>query len=168
MWELEKVHQIGELCAAVAVVVSLIFVGYEVRQNSVRQMQATTQTVVSSYSAQLNMISTDPELACFYSKATWDLSDLDGVRGFRFSAWMLATNRIIEDVYFQQLQGSVEPEIWAAIERSLRFIVAPFPGFREWYERFGVTLSDEFRAYMEELFAQTELAERSNSLSSSC
>ena len=35
MWSLDKVHKAGELAAAIAVVISLIFVGLEVRDNTV-------------------------------------------------------------------------------------------------------------------------------------
>ncbi len=53
LWPLTKIHQIGELVAAVAVILSLPFVGFEIQQNSRRQSQATTQTVVSDFSAPL-------------------------------------------------------------------------------------------------------------------
>ena len=168
MWKLKKIHQIGELCAAAAVVISLLFVGFEVRQSGLRQMRATTQTVISMYSTQLNTISADSDLACLYWKAQWNLSDLDGTEGIRFSAWMLATNRILEDIYFQQNQQAIEPEIWSAIERSLRVSVAQFPGFRAWYENFGDSLSEDYLRFIQELFEQTELADRSNAIAASC
>ncbi len=37
MWNLDKIHKVGELIAAAAVVVSLLFVGYEVQQNKVHE-----------------------------------------------------------------------------------------------------------------------------------
>jgi len=76
MWPLSKIHQVGELIAAVAVVISLIFVGYEVRQNNERQIQATTQTMVSDYASGLLAVANDAELACIYVRGTADYLSL--------------------------------------------------------------------------------------------
>ena len=39
---LDMIHKVGELTAAIAVVLSLLFVGYEVQQNSLAQKQSST------------------------------------------------------------------------------------------------------------------------------
>ena len=49
MWSLRNIHQIGELFAAFAVVLSLLFVGYEVRQNNLTQIRNATQEVLRDY-----------------------------------------------------------------------------------------------------------------------
>ena len=63
MWSLSKMHQAGELIAAIAVVISLIFVGLQIKDNTIATEAATYQdTVAYDIEILLNMGST-PEMA---------------------------------------------------------------------------------------------------------
>jgi hypothetical protein len=66
VWTLETAYRVGELAAAAAVVLSLLFVGYEIKQNNRRQVQATTQALVSQYTDKVSLLAQDAELACLY------------------------------------------------------------------------------------------------------
>ena len=50
MWNLHNIHKIGELVAAIAVVISLLFVGFEVQQNNKIQKQIATRSLVRDWS----------------------------------------------------------------------------------------------------------------------
>lgn len=41
MWSLDRTHQVGELVAAIAVVISLVFVGIQIRDNTIASEAAT-------------------------------------------------------------------------------------------------------------------------------
>ena len=49
MWNLDKIHKVGELIAAAAVVLSLLFVGYEIRQNNETQIRLTTRSLARDW-----------------------------------------------------------------------------------------------------------------------
>ena len=63
MKNLDSVHKFGELAAAIAVVLSLLFVGYEVQQNGVAQKQLATRSLVRDWSDAVATLE-DPDLAC--------------------------------------------------------------------------------------------------------
>ncbi len=66
MWSLSKMHQAGELIAAIAVVISLIFVGLQIKDNTIATEAATYKdTVAYDFEILLNLGST-PVLACFF------------------------------------------------------------------------------------------------------
>ena len=89
MWPLSKVHQIGELIAAVAVVISLVFVGYEVQQNSQAQTGIATEAVVRDFVVAIRTLSEDAEMACIYSIGAQDYEPLSGSERLRLSAYLL-------------------------------------------------------------------------------
>jgi hypothetical protein len=64
MWPLSKILQVGELIAAFAVVVSVGFVSFEIRQNSEAQIRSTTQAAVGNYIGSLERFVDNPDLAC--------------------------------------------------------------------------------------------------------
>ena len=148
MWPLSKIHQVGELIAAVAVVISLIFVGYEVHQNNQRQIQATTQTMVSDYASGLLAVANDAELACIYVRGTVDYLSLTGAEQLRLSIWLVAMMRFTEDMYFQMQAGSIDPMIWAGIETTTSQTIRT-PGFQQWFAHRGTWFSEPFRDYVE-------------------
>ena len=49
MWNLDKIHKIGELVAASAVVLSLLFVGFEIQHNNETQKRLTTRSLARDW-----------------------------------------------------------------------------------------------------------------------
>ena len=66
MWNLDSIHKVGELTAAVAVVISLVFVGIQVRQNTEIQKQLATRSLARDWNTPRLLIRTPSWLACSY------------------------------------------------------------------------------------------------------
>ena len=150
MWTLKKAHRIGELSAAIAVVLSLLFLGYELRQNNRRQIQATTQTLVSQYTSMLTLLAENTELTCAFSNGIRDYSGLSGIEALKFSAFMNSQFRFREDLYFQFLDGAVEPEIWNGFDANTREM-ARWPGVQQWFTFRRSWYSERFQSYIDDL-----------------
>lgn len=148
MWTLGKAHQAGELVAAIAVVLSLLFVGYELQQNNRRQVQATTQELVNAYTDIGTLMSQHADLRCAYAKGIRDFSSLSGTEALAFSAYLVSLWRLREDLYFQYLDGSVNPEIWSGFEAATREVMQ-YPGFQQWFEFRRHWFSERFQAYID-------------------
>ena len=77
MWSLDKVHKMGELIAAAAVIISLIFVGREIRDNTVASEAATYQSLASDDVLFLLNVSSSPELSRIYE--VYMFHEVDGL-----------------------------------------------------------------------------------------
>lgn len=76
---LEQMYYIGEFIAAIAVIASLIYVGKQLRQNTI-QMQINAATIFSQWADSVfSRISTDREVAEVWYKGKSDFSSLDEV-----------------------------------------------------------------------------------------
>jgi len=150
MWTLEKAHRIGELSAAIAVVLSLLFLGYELQQNNRRQVQATTQTLVSQYTSMLALVATNTELNCAFSSGIRSFSSLSGIEALKFAAFMNAQFRFREDLYFQYLDGAVESEIWGGFDANTRDM-SSWPGVQQWFAFRRHWYSERFQAYIDDM-----------------
>ena len=150
MWTLSRIHQLGELLAAVAVVLSLLFVGYGIQQNSQAQIQATTQNVISEYNSTIRTISDSSEMACIYARGVQDFLSLAGADQVRFSGFFLQWHRVVEDLFYLEARGAVEPRIWLAIESQQREVVQLL-GFQQWFALRKHWLSPDFKTYISEL-----------------
>lgn len=149
MWSLKKIHRVGELLAAVAVVVSLLIVAYEVQQNSEWQRQGTTQELINAYTGILTLLTQNGDLRCAYIKGISDFDSLNGSEALAVSAYLLALMRHREDLYFQYLNGAVEPSIWAGFDKATREVMQR-SGWQQWFARRRSWFSDEFQAYIDD------------------
>ena len=152
-WSLEWVNQVGELIAAVAVIVSLLLVAYEVQQNSEEQKQAMTQELITSYTEIVTLLTQNRDLRCAYIKGIKDYHSLNGEEALAVGAYLIALMRHREDLYFQYLDGALKPSIWEGFDRATR-IAMQRPGWQQWFEYRRDWFSDDFQAYVDSVMGE--------------
>ena len=154
MLSLKKMHQVGELIAAVAVVISLVFVGYEVQQNSVAQSQSATEAVVRDFVGAIRSLSTDAEMACIYASGVQDFGSLSGSERLRLSAYLLGVYYAIQEMHSLTKRGSIDPSIWRGFDRVSQETMV-LPGVRQWFATRRHWFSEDFQLYVEEKSLQS-------------
>ena len=146
---LEKASQWAEVVGALTVVLGLIFVGLEIRQNTKTQQLTTTQALISDYNQSLMTLS-DPEMSCFSMRAMSDWRTLTPVEKYRFSTIMLSILRSWEQMYYAGLDGSLDPEVFDGLDRSFRELVM-LKGINEYFEDRRAWFGERFQAYIDEI-----------------
>jgi hypothetical protein len=141
---------VGELVAAVAVVLSVIFVGIEIRQNSEAQMRVATQAAVSDYIGSLERITESRDIACLYVRGAQDFGALSGSERLRFSAFYMSFYYQLQQMHRLAEEGSLDPETWAGFEGLLRETTR-YPGVRQWFEVRREWFGPGFQAYIDGL-----------------
>ena len=77
-----------EWLSASAVVLGLVFVGFELRQNTELQRIAATQTLAAEYADALEVMAYEGEAACIYALGINALANLDDAERLRFFVLM--------------------------------------------------------------------------------
>ena len=80
----------------IGVLFGLVFVGYEVRQNTVQLRAESSQSITEGVNALNAGVYSDPELAELLMRGTEDLGALDSVERNRFDAFQFARLNIAE------------------------------------------------------------------------
>lgn len=147
----EKVKDAAELVGIIAIVISLIFVGLEVRQSAAATRGATQQALSDAAREASAALVEDVEKADmtlrFLSATDW--SDFTAAERFRTVILFTSMLRVYESAYYQQIEGNLSPEIWAGWEASLR-AVAPMPGVSLYWKEREQYFDNRFRLYVEE------------------
>ena len=128
MWSLTKTHQIGELVAAVAVVISLIFVGLQIRDNTIASQAATYQEAIAFDFNFLTNIGSNPDTARVFYAFRDDPDALTGDELLQGQALVSAVVRHLENLYLQNQAGMLSDEGWRSREPFIRGFVQT-PGF---------------------------------------
>ena len=146
--KLQKWGPVAEVVSAIAVVLSLIFVGLQVKQNGDAQTQTGTQAVISEYNNGIRSLSLDPELVCIYLRGMQDYSSLSGAEQVRFSTFFLSMFNIQQQIYRLRLIGDIDEDIGSGLDAQLKDIVRR-PGVYQWFESRAHWYGSDFREYVE-------------------
>jgi hypothetical protein len=162
-----KRQEITEFVGVVAVVVGLVFVGLELRQNTTIQRINATQTLAAEYSDALEVMAYEGEAACIYALGINGLENLNEAERLRFFVQMFLIFRSAEQLHYYSLEGMVEPRVWRGFERQLNE-VANLPGVRQWWTMRRSWYSDVFQSYIDETIASGPVVEPQLYLDHAC
>jgi len=127
---------IAEIISAVAVTLSLVFVGLQIRDNTIASQAATYQASVAYDIELLTSISASPETAQIYDSFRRDASDgLDAGESLQALFLFTAVFRHLENIYLQYKLGMLSDESWKTREALLAGLVKS-PG----YEKFAASI----------------------------
>ena len=117
-----------ELVGIFAVVASLVFVGVEVRQNSVATRSATNAAVKDAFS-ELNLaIASSPELARAMVSLAESPDDALPEDQLRVLALWRALFHTWSNVHRQHLNGTVDPALYDAVVQEISALAGEFHG----------------------------------------
>ena len=156
-----------EIVGVVAVLLGLLFVGLELRQNSDLLRITATQTLTAEYGDALEVMAYEGDAACIYALGVNGLDNLNEVQRLRFFVQMFLIFRSAEQLHFYSLEGMVEDRIWRGFERQLKE-VANLPGVQEWWTIRNSWFSDEYQKYINAVIDAGPVVKPQNYLGDSC
>ena len=149
---LEDLGNIGEFVAAVGVIVSLIYLGVQIRQNTRSVRTASYQSWFDSYSNFSNTILANPELDALFHHGATDPDSLTPEERRHFDGISRRAFRLWENLYHHRLQGTIDADLYSTWRETFSR-AAQAPGAKlYWGEEQGV-FSEAFREEAEKLFA---------------
>ena len=119
---------IAEIVSAVAVTLSLIFVGLQIRDNTVATRAATYQDTVAYDIGNLQTFGASPENATVFYTFRDDPNSLEGGEFLQGRTLFTASIRHMENLFLQHEIGMLSDEAWATREPLIRTWVQS-PGF---------------------------------------
>ena len=151
-WSSAKLKAIIEIGGAVAVLIGLIFVGVELRQNTAAVEAATFQSLTDASSNWLMSVASDPELLRAWTIGSSDPDQLDEADSRRYflisrSFWVRMQN-----VFSQWERGTLNDEDWQFYDEVVCGPIGetgPSVGNMATFDQHKNVLSDDFLEYLE-------------------
>ena len=132
---LSDLGNLGEFVGAIAVVVSLLYLATQIRQNS-RIVRSTTHHASISSGNAVNFAFAEAEAARILLKGGLTYGELDLEERFRFGMLMRASLAFFEDAYLQFREGLMDSDVWDSRSRTLSATLSA-AGVREWWTESG-------------------------------
>ncbi len=162
----EQVRLFIEVGGAVAVLLGLIFVGLELRQNTEAAQAATYQSLVDATSNHLLFMASDPEIARIMTTGHADVSALNEAEARRY--FMVNRNFWVrmQNAYSQWQRGTLSDDDWTMYAAGICEVSGrpvEYAGFIQTFDQHVVGMSDAFRAFVEQCWSESGVGASSDS-----
>ena len=132
MTDWTKVSSTAEILSSVAILVTLMFLAFEIQQNSEATQAGTRQAMLESDQQFLEQIVENPDLHLLWYKR--ELSDEEKVR---LSYFLISHFRMRENNWLQYQNGQLDRATWESYSQSILAVLSA-PRTRTWWNNFGV------------------------------
>ena len=148
----EAIGAVGELLGAILVGATLIYLAFQLRQNTRALTSSTFQAVSSSMGSNMEFFAGDPTVSALLLKTQDGLGELTAEERVRVGFVLAMAVRRIETVFVQRSLGFIEARLTEGFERSA---VSGFAtgGAREWWEATKQAFSDDFASWFDQQLA---------------
>jgi hypothetical protein len=159
---LGEMAEVAEVIAAVGVLLSLLYVGHEIKQNTTAVRSTAYQAIHDAEDGFWSDLASDPGAARLWQQGLE--SGLEPLAEGDLERFSVVARRLIylyQNVHYQYRKGVVDEELWDAWLASLDEFLAE-PGFREVLLDVSDHLSDPFNRLVEERLSDVAVVRRSD------
>lgn len=146
----DKLNKWLSLGANIGVLVGIVFLAFEIQQNSEAQIRSTTQVAVGNYIGSLERFVDNADLACLYIKGAQDYRALDGAERLRFSAFYISLYYQLQEMLQLAEEGSIDADTWSGFQGLLNE-TTQYPGVRQWFSDRRHWFSSQFQEHIDGL-----------------
>jgi len=145
---IQEMGALGEMIGGIAVVISLIYVGLQIRQNS-NSVRAASQVALRQLGTEITSQIAAPDMARIYVQGLKDLSPLPAEDRVRFHSLMLSMFGVYEAYYFHGYYGIIPRELQPSHNQALFHLGKP--GVKQWWDGGGRgQFNDKFVKFLEQ------------------
>ena len=148
--KLSDMASIAEVIGAVAIVVSLIYVGVEVNDSTRAVRSATANETTTAMAAWYNNIGSNSEVAELFARGMGDPESFQAGEELQFYYLVHSIMLQLQAAYYLSEEGTLDTELSATLTNVLTGVRAT-PGFREYWGRRQSLFSRSFREYVDDV-----------------
>ena len=144
------VSAVAEILGAVGVVVTLLYLSRQVRENTQSIRRSTTHDALESIADFNQFVASDTELVDLFWRGAGDPDQLSEEEWRRFVSLGSTLIRRFELLYLDHRSGALTDELWhAQAENIRRWMVTP--GAQRWFDELGGHVHPDFLRFVERL-----------------
>ena len=136
------------------IIISLVYVGYEVRQNTqIARLQSHEASITFYQGLCQPLIDEIEDVTRLRQKANLGLESLSGEERARYEALMVGYLNLYEMNYYAYERGLMEDEVWLAWKAATLRDFRKNPGLAEFWGEGRVAYGEGFRSFIDGLLA---------------
>lgn len=155
---LSQLADIGQGLGGIAVVASLVYLAIQIRQNTRTVRGSTLHQNTDLWTAVFLRLA-EPSAARAYVAG---MAANPGIKPLHYTQFFFICRAMFlgyENQYYQMRQGVLDPETYAAYQRSISAQFLAFRGFRAWWQQNRSVFSPSFVEHLDGMIAKTPVAD---------
>ena len=149
----EAIAAIGDIIGAIAVVITLVYLAFQLRQNTRAIRGSTFDSVTQTQQTELRWAS---DISDVWAKAIETPSELDSSEAWKMSEWLVSAMAARQNEYLQFKRQHLDPDEWKASE-SIILVILSLPWARNWWKTLGEKVYHaDFVSFVNELYDRDE------------
>lgn len=150
---IQDLGSISEIVAAIATVITLIYLAIQIRLNTKATMDEATRSLVLANSEAANDLVRDGELADIMQRGFHGHGSLTPTEQMRHNLYLFAYYNQVDYAYERFREGYLDERSWNKIAKEIPLYVGA-PGGKTWWASDKVRFSPEFVAYVENALSE--------------
>jgi hypothetical protein len=146
--DLETLANLGEFVSGVVVVVSLVYLAFQVRQNTTSLRTENYARALERVAAMQSRLSEDASLTPVFERGVLDATVLSPQERIRFSWAFYEMFGAFEFMFHQAREGAMPQEVWDRWAETLAWWIS-LPGVVAWWRSRPTPFSASFSAFVE-------------------
>lgn len=148
---IEALGNIGDLLGGIGVVITLIYLAGQIRQNTRSIRASAFQAAQRDIADKIDSLSNDPELIRIYFDGNHNFESFSKDDRRRYATFMSGWLRRYETLLYQTHLGNIDREQWEGVLTELR-TAFKYSGARAWWAQAGDSFNRELRDFVESEF----------------
>lgn len=147
---------VAEIISAFAIILSLFFVGFQLRDNATATRSATANAAIASISDWYSGMGQSGQVSANFLNAMETPDELTREEWFQFVMNFHAAMLNFQNSFYLVEEGTLDHEIRDSLTAVI-FAVKHLPGFRRYWEQRKPIFFSEFQVYIEDIMASTDV-----------
>lgn len=144
----EAVSALAGISAAIAVVLTVVYLAVQIRENASATRSQTHYLATVALSETAAFIASTRELTRVYRIGLSSPDKLDEDEYFQFALICISQFRSYENLFFQYRSGFVDEDFWNGHRENILWFFHR-PGMQVWWRDKGIGFSKRFREFLE-------------------
>jgi hypothetical protein len=145
---LETINAVAQLVAAIGVIVSLFYLGAQIRQNTRSMRAVVVDSLAHSLIDLLGPQASDADLTRAFAAGTEDWYGAAEADRLRAATVLFPLFKLFENAWFQKRQGTLDAQQWEGWDAYARMYFH-LPGVKTWWKLRRAAFAHGFRNYIE-------------------
>jgi hypothetical protein len=161
-WSIQDLGAAGEFVGAIGVVVTLVYLAYQIRQNTIQLEQSTLTARAAAQNASNTAlretrasIFESEEMAEIFHVGNSSPEDLGDLPRLRYRLAMHNVTDVMLEIYAQTLATGFAPETWNTQGHTLVARILATPGGQWFWGNFGHNYPADFRVEVDRILANS-------------
>ena len=149
----EALGSIAEATGAAGVIVSLIYLAAQIRDQNRESRSATTNALTQQWSLVMSGVSTSESLGAIYIRGLNSFDELAPAEKIRFTTFLSQMTQIAESLQIHFLEGKLDPDLWRGYDARMKDVFSQ-PGAKSWWATRRHHFSEKAQLYIEAIVTE--------------